>query len=80
MKMTMNPILHRSAGSRLALALGLDPATKRYIVVKSMNHFRAGFAPLARQIIYVAAPGALDVDYRRIPYRRVKRPIYPLDP
>lgn len=59
--------------------LGLDPARKRYIVVKSMNHFRAGFAPLAKQIIYVAAPGAIDVDYRRLGYRRVKRPIYPLD-
>jgi microcystin degradation protein MlrC len=27
----------------------------------------------------VAAPGALDVDYRRLEYRRVRRPIYPLD-
>jgi microcystin degradation protein MlrC len=59
--------------------LGVDPARKRYVVVKSMNHFRAGFGPLARRIIYVAAPGALDVDYRRLPYRRVQRPIYPLD-
>lgn len=59
---------------------GLDPAAKRFVVVKSMNHFRAGFAPLAEQIIYVAAPGAIDVDYRRLDYRRVKRPIHPLDP
>ena len=36
--------------------LGLDPATKRYVVVKSMNHFRAGFDPLAKQTIYVAVP------------------------
>ena len=59
--------------------LGIDPADKRYVVVKSMNHFRAGFAPLARRIIYLSAPGAIDVNYRRLPYRRVIRPIYPLD-
>jgi microcystin degradation protein MlrC len=59
--------------------LGIDPKQKRYVVVKSMNHFRAGFAPIAGRIIYLSAPGAIDVDYRRLPYRRVIRPIYPLD-
>ena len=60
--------------------LGIDPAAKRYVVVKSMNHFRAGFAPIAKAILYVASPGAIDFDYRRIAYARVQRPIYPLDP
>jgi hypothetical protein len=49
------------------------------VVVKSMNHFRAGFEPIAKAILYVAAPGAIDFDYRRIPYRNLRRPIYPLD-
>ena len=49
------------------------------MVVKSMNHFRAGFEPIAKAILYVAAPGAIDFDYRRIPYTRLRRPIYPLD-
>jgi microcystin degradation protein MlrC len=61
-------------------SLGIDPATKRYVVVKSMNHFRAGFAPIAKAILYAASAGAIDFDYRRVPYARVKRPIYPLDP
>jgi microcystin degradation protein MlrC len=60
-------------------AVGIDAAAKRYVVVKSMNHFRAGFAPIAKEILYVAAPGAIDFDYCRIPYTRLKRPIYPLD-
>jgi microcystin degradation protein MlrC len=60
-------------------AVGIDPAAKRYVVVKSMNHFRAGFEPIAKAILYVAAPGAIDFDYRRIPYTRLRRPIYPLD-
>ena len=60
-------------------SLGVDPAARRYVVVKSMNHFRAGFEPIAKAILYVAAPGAIDFDYRRIPYRTLRRPIYPLD-
>ncbi|MFZ1104794.1 MAG: M81 family metallopeptidase [Hyphomicrobiaceae bacterium] len=60
-------------------AVGVDPAARRYVVVKSMNHFRAGFEPIAKAILYVAAPGAIDFDYRRIPYTRLRRPIYPLD-
>jgi microcystin degradation protein MlrC len=60
-------------------SLGIDPAKRRYVVVKSMNHFRAGFDRVAKSILYVAAPGALDFDYRRIPYARLRRPIHPLD-
>jgi microcystin degradation protein MlrC len=45
-----------------------------------MNHFRAGFEPIAKAILYVAAPGAIDFDYTRIAYTRLRRPIYPLDP
>jgi microcystin degradation protein MlrC len=60
-------------------SVGIDPAARRYVVVKSMNHFRAGFEPIAKAIVYAAAPGAIDFDYRRIPYTRLRRPIYPLD-
>src|SRR5262249_12086489 len=60
-------------------ALGVDPTARRYVVVKSMNHFRAGFEPIAKAILYVAAPGPIDFDYRRIAYTRIRRPIYPLD-
>lgn len=59
--------------------LGVDPRERHLTVVKSMNHFRAEFEPIAKSIIYCAAPGAIDVQYQRLPYRRLRRPIYPLD-
>lgn len=59
--------------------LSIDPRAKRIVVVKSMNHFRASFAPIASKVLYAAAPGAIDVNYARLPYARVRRPIYPLD-
>ena len=51
--------------------LGVDPEGKRLIVVKSMQHFRGAFAPLAGEIIYMAAPGAVPPDPRMIPYQKL---------
>ena len=59
--------------------LGVDVMSKQVVSVKSMNHFRGGFAPIARGIVYAASPGCIDVDYRRLPYTKVRRPIWPLD-
>ncbi len=47
------------------------PSTKRIIVVKSMQHFHAGFAPISARVIYTGDRGALIADVRNIPYRRV---------
>ena len=50
-------------------ALGVNPAERNIVCVKSTNHFHAGFAPLAREVIFVAAPGAITPDFAAIPYR-----------
>lgn len=60
-------------------AAGVDPWQKRIVVVKSSFHFYAGFAERAAAIIYCDAPGALNSDVRQRPYRRLARPIWPLD-
>ncbi len=58
-------------------ALGLDPATLRVLVVKSTNHFRAGFDPIATDTVYVDTPGAIRADFANIPYQRFKAPYWP---
>ncbi len=58
--------------------LGIDPLQKKVLVVKSMQHFYAGFAPIAAQIVYVAAPGALVPDFTQLPYRHARRTIWPM--
>lgn len=58
--------------------LGIDLSAQRLIVVKSSQHFHAAFAPLAREVIYVDAPGSVCVNYRDLPYRKVQRPRWPL--
>lgn len=58
--------------------IGLDPVTRRVLVVKSSTHFRAFFGDLASEILAVSTPGAIDFDFCRLPYRRLRRPVYPL--
>jgi microcystin degradation protein MlrC len=61
-------------------ALGVEPAARRLLVVKSAQHFRAGFEPVAAEILYAAAPGAIMPLFDQIPYRRARRDIWPRDP
>lgn len=58
-------------------ALGLDPAKKKIVVVKSSNHFRAGFEPIAREILYISAPGALQPSFEELAFTKLKQPYWP---
>jgi microcystin degradation protein MlrC len=44
-----------------------------------MQHFRADFEQIAGQIIVCDSGALCTMDYAKIPYRNVPRPIYPLD-
>lgn len=60
-------------------AVGIPPEQRRALVVKSSVHFRAGFEPIATEIIEVDAPGLSSPNLFRFPFARVRRPIWPLD-
>lgn len=60
-------------------SFGIDLASKTVVVVKSSNHFEASFRALSDQIVIVSTPGALTPDPRLLPFRKVTRPIWPLD-
>jgi microcystin degradation protein MlrC len=59
--------------------LGITPANYKGIVVKSIQHFYAGFAPIASKVIYVSALGAIPRDYAAIPYKRFDDKYWPRD-
>lgn len=65
-------------GLEVFTALGIDPSDRRVLVVKSANHFRAAFAPIASEIIYMSPPGALTYDFSSIPYLHLEKNKYPL--
>ena len=60
--------------------LGIDPAGKRFIAIKSRVHWRADLGKLARVIVECAGVGVCTSDYGQLTFRHVRRPIYPLDP
>ena len=59
---------------------GIDPRTKRYVIIKSRQHFRAGFEPIAKHIVMCDGDGCTASDLRLFKYTRIKRPLYPFDP
>jgi len=62
-------------------ACAADPAAARLFVVKSRGHFRAGFDHLVpdERIVEVDCPGLATPNLQALPWRDVRRPIYPLD-
>ncbi|MBT1517150.1 M81 family metallopeptidase [Bradyrhizobium sp. SRL28] len=58
---------------------GIEPTAKRYLLIKSRQHFRAGFEPIAKHIVLLSGPGVTSSDYSLFRFGRVPRPLYPLD-
>jgi len=48
-------------------------------VVKSPNGFRAEYEPIAKRIFVVDTPGVSTANLKTLPWKRIERPIYPLD-
>ncbi|MBT4490990.1 MAG: M81 family metallopeptidase [Rhodospirillaceae bacterium] len=56
---------------------GIDLSAMKIIVAKSSQHFYAGFAPLASQVIYASSPGTLNMDFANLPYEKLTTPYWP---
>ena len=59
---------------------GIDPLTRRIVVVKSTQHFMSSFGPIAAHVVRCDGPGTLTADIATLPYRHVRRPLLGLDP
>src|SRR3546814_8485204 len=57
----------------LFTAVGIDPAAHRLVVVKSAQHFVAGFSDLAAAIVLASGGGPLATDFRSIDYRQDRK-------
>lgn len=61
-------------------AVGIDPASKQFLMLKSRVHWRAGLRTLAGAVVECAGSGVCTSDYAALPFRKLRRPIYPIDP
>ncbi|MCX7141690.1 MAG: M81 family metallopeptidase [Proteobacteria bacterium] len=58
---------------------GIEPVKKRFIMLKSRIHYRAGFKPIASHIVECAGAGVTSADLSVYGYRKLVRPVFPLD-
>ncbi len=64
---------------RLIALSGADINDYRYVAIKSSHHFRDYFESRAGLIIPVETPGIHAGDLGSFEYRRIRRPVFPLD-
>ncbi len=74
----LNAVRTQALNYGLFAQLGCDPTAKKIIVVKSAQHFHASFARIAREILYVGAPGSADPNYANLPYKKIRQPKWPI--
>ena len=60
-------------------AVGIEPLSYKIVVLKR-GYLTAPFQDISPRAILALSPGPTNCDVSKMPFRRVKRPIYPLDP
>ena len=60
-------------------SLGIEPQYKKYLLLKSRIHYRAGFGDLAKHTITCDGHGVTTSDNDILDFQNVRRPIFPLD-
>jgi microcystin degradation protein MlrC len=59
---------------------GVEPSSLRLIGVKAAVAHRRAYDPITKGSYWVRTPGPCSSDLRSLPYRLIRRPVFPLDP
>lgn len=70
---------HEPWDQAVFVSVGIDPRSARYLLLKSRMYCRPVFEPLARAVVECAGGGVTGSDYSVFPFRKLRRPIYPID-
>lgn len=60
--------------------VGIDPALFSFVGVKAAVAHRRAWDTISKGNVWVSTPGPCSSDLKRLPYRNIRRPIFPLDP
>ena len=61
------------------MIVGADVEQYRIVGIKSSVHFRAFFQSRAKAIVTADPPGIQTANFKQLPYKKIRHPIYPLD-
>ncbi len=59
--------------------VGIDPALFSFVGVKAAVAHRRAWDTISKGNVWVSTPGPCSSDLKRLPYRHIRRPIFPLD-
>lgn len=59
--------------------VGIQPERLDVLVVKSTNHYRADYEPMASEVIPVDSPGLVAMNPAQFDHQHIQRPKFPLD-
>lgn len=79
MKIVVTSVHHEPWDAGILSENGIDPASCRYILLKSRIHYRAGFESIAKATYTLDGVGVTTSDNSLLEYKNLRRPIYPLD-
>ena len=60
-------------------SVGIRPEKQRYLLLKSRMYYRPVFLPIAKGAVLCDGVGVASSDWTQFTYRKIRRPIYPLD-
>ncbi len=58
---------------------GVDPAALSFIGIKAAVAHRAAYDPITSRSFWVDTPGPCTSNLKNLPFRRIRRPVFPLD-
>jgi microcystin degradation protein MlrC len=58
---------------------GIDPRRKKVVALKSMQHFRAAFEPIACCVLVCDSGALCTPDMRKLSFKHIRRPVFPLE-
>ena len=64
---------------QMLISMGVESQNMNYIIQKTHQMFKEGFKGVMGSFIYADTPGYTDRNLARLPFKKVKRPIFPLD-
>ncbi len=70
---------HEPFDTGIFTSVGIQPEHKRYLLLKSRIHYRAGFAKMAKHTFRLDGQGVTTSDNSLLDFKKIRRPIYPLD-
>jgi microcystin degradation protein MlrC len=59
--------------------IGIDASKHRFVLLKSRMYCRPVFVPISKALVECDGGGVTGADFTRFPYKKLNRPVYPLD-